>query len=77
MKAQPIENNIGLHGVFISMKDWEIIKAQYPDIEEVNNEIPDWQKEILTERLEAISKNPNRVKPIQGLLEVLNKRIAK
>ena len=39
MKAQPIENNIGLHGVFISMKDWEIIKAQYPDIEEVNNEL--------------------------------------
>ena len=37
----------------------------------------DWQKEILTERLEAISKNPNRVKPIQGLFDVLDKRLKK
>ena len=54
-------------GVYIPAQQWDIIKQQYPDIEEMSNEIPNWQKEILTSRLETIIKNPERVKPITGL----------
>lgn len=62
-------------GVYIPAQEWILIKQQYPDIENITNDIPDWQKEIITSRLEAIAKNPDRVKPIQGLYDVLNKKI--
>ncbi len=62
-------------GVYIPSQEWSLIKQQYPDIEEISNDIPDWQKEILTSRLEAIAKNPERIKPIQGLFDALNKKV--
>jgi hypothetical protein len=63
--------------VFIPTEEWNLIKKQYPDIEEVTNDIPDWQKEILSERIEAIAKNPERVKPIKGLFDTLDKKVKK
>ena len=52
-------------------------KLQYSDIVKIPNDIPDWQKEILTTRLESISKNPERDKPIERLFEVLNQKANK
>ena len=76
MKPQIIQDHIRLPlGVFIPMKDWEVIKSQYPDIEEISNDIPEWQKEIINERLEIIAKNPERIKPIQGLFDALDKKV--
>jgi hypothetical protein len=54
-----------------------LIKQQYPDIEEISNDIPDWQKAILISRLETIAKNPERIKPIQGLFDALDKKVKK
>lgn len=54
-----------------------VIKQQYSDIEEICNDIPDWQKRILTTRLQSITKNPERVKPIEGLFEVPNQKANK
>ena len=72
-----IDSNGNSSGVYIPSKEWTLIKQQYPDIEEISSEIPDWQKEILTSRLEAIAKNPERIKPIQGLFDALNKKVQK
>ena len=72
-----IDSNGNNSGVYIPSKEWTLIKQQYPDIEEISSEIPDWQKEILTSRLEAIAKNPERIKPIQGLFDALNKKVQK
>ena len=69
-----------LDSVAISNKiagSWTLIKQQYPDIEEICTEIPDWQKELLTSRLEAIAQNPERVKPIQGLFDALDKKVSR
>ncbi len=62
-------------GVYIPPQEWKLIKQQYPDIEEITNDIPDWQKEILTSRLTAISENPERIKPISDLFDVLDKKV--
>lgn len=76
MRAQIIQDHNGFPtGVFIPMEDWENIKKSYPDIEETSNDIPDWQKEIISERLESIAKNPKRIKPIQGLFDALDKKV--
>ncbi len=76
MKTQIIQDHNGLPtGVFIPMEDWDNLKKRYPDIEEIANDIPDWQKEIISERLESIAKNPERIKPIQGLFDALDKKV--
>lgn len=76
MKLQVLlDSNGNNSGVFIPSKEWTLIKQQYPDIEEISNDIPDWQKEILTSRLETIARNPERIKPIQGLFDALNKKV--
>jgi hypothetical protein len=76
MKTQIIQDHNGLPaGVFIPMEDWDNLKKRYPDIEEISNDIPDWQKEIISERLESIAKNPERIKPIQGLFDALDKKV--
>jgi hypothetical protein len=58
-----------------SVSSRKLIKQQYPDIEEVTNDIPDWHKNILISRLEAISQTPERIKPIEGLYKVLNRKV--
>lgn len=76
MKLQVLKDNFGNQtGVYIPSEEWTLIKQQYPDIEEISTDIPDWQKELLTSRLEAIAKNPERVKPIQGLFDALDKKV--
>ncbi len=75
MNLQELKDSDGNNsGVYIPAQEWILIKQQYPDIEEISNEIPDWQKKLLTTRLEAIAKSPERVKPIQGLFDALNKK---
>jgi hypothetical protein len=76
MKLQVLQDSNGNNsGVYIPQQEWSLIKQQYPDIEEISSDIPDWQKELLTSRLEAIAKHPERVKPIQGLFDALNKKV--
>jgi hypothetical protein len=76
MNFQVIQDNNGNNsGIFITLQDWTLIKQQYPDIEEISNDIPQWQKDILNDRLATIAKNPERVKPIQGLFDALDKKV--
>ena len=76
MNLQVLHDSNGNNsGVYIPSQEWTLIKQQYPDIEEISSDIPDWQKELLTSRLEAINNNHERVKPIHGLFDVLNKKV--
>lgn len=78
MKLQVLRDSKGNNaGVYIPSEEWTLIKQQYPDIEEISNDLPDWQKEIITARLELVAKNPERVKPIQGLFDSLSKKISR
>jgi hypothetical protein len=75
MKLQILQDNFGNEtGVYIPSQECTLIKQQYTDIEEISNDIPDWQKAILISRLETIAKNPERIKPIQGLFNALDKK---
>lgn len=78
MKLQVLHDSDGNNsGVYIPAQEWNLIKKQYPDIEEITEDIPDWQKEILSSRIEAIAKKPERVKPIKGLFDALDKKVKK
>ena len=52
MRTQIIQDHNGLPtGVFIPIEDWENIKKSYPNIEKVDDDIPQWQKDIVLERV--------------------------
>ncbi|MBP6185472.1 MAG: hypothetical protein KA479_11060 [Saprospiraceae bacterium] len=72
MKLQIIQDNNGKDtGVFITIKDWLIIKSNYPDIEDIKDDLPQWEKDLLDLRLDAIAKNPEKLKSGNELLDEL------
>ena len=77
MRTQVIQDFNGLPtGVFIPIQDWENIKKQYPNIEQLdfNNDIPQWQKDILDIRLSDLN-NPNMIEPIDELFKALDAEV--
>lgn len=76
MSTQIIHDHNGnATGVFIPIKDWEKMKIEYPDIESPENELPDWEKDLIDKRLASIEKNPERLRPVENLLEELKRKI--
>jgi hypothetical protein len=72
MRTQIIQDHNGLPtGVFIPIEDWENIKKSYPNIEKVDQDLPQWQKDILDSRLADLN-NPNKLEPIAELFKVLD-----
>lgn len=74
MEAEKYIHN-GIEGVFIPIEDWEEMKAVYPEIESLNDNLQQWEKDFIDERLDAISKNPERLLPIEGLFAELKRKI--
>lgn len=67
MNLQYIEDNNGLlSGVFIPIDDWNKIK----DKVEIDNDIPDWQKEIITKAENDESFDLDKAKSFE---ETINK----
>jgi hypothetical protein len=76
MKLQVLQDSLGNQtGVYVPMEDWALIKTNYPDIETIDHDLPQWEKELIDSRLEAIAKNPKRLRPISELFEELNRKI--
>ena len=73
MKLQEIKGSDGKSaGVFITMEDWIVIKSNYPDVDSLDKEIPEWQKNILEERKAMIDKDSSELRPISELLRILD-----
>ena len=76
MKLQVLQDSSGNQiGVYVPMEDWTLIKQHYPDIEEISNDISDWQKEILDARLDDYYKNPNDVVDFDATIDNIRKGI--
>ncbi len=76
MKLQVLLDNFGNQtGVYVPMEDWNLIKNNYPDIENLERDLPQWEKDLIDSRLEAIAKNPERLIPIESLFEELKRKI--
>jgi hypothetical protein len=74
MNPQIIRDSEGKStGVFITMKEWNLLESIYPEINNLGNDLPEWQKDIIDKRLDAIEKNPQRLKPMENLFEILHK----
>lgn len=74
MSIQYLSNENGqVTAVQLPIEEWEKIKIIYPNIDTVDFSLPEWHKEILDNRLQAIAKNSTRIKPISALISELEK----
>lgn len=75
MITQLIKGHDGLPaGVFIPIEDWNKLKSYFPNIEKVDEDLPQWQKDILDERL-AEMNNADKIKPVELLLKSFDEEI--
>jgi len=58
-------------GVFIPMQSWNNIIIHYPDIETLDIDLPQWEKEFIDKRLDMAQRSPERLKPLKMLLETM------
>ena len=72
LAQQIIKDQLGAPmGVFIPIQSWNTLIVQYPDIETLNTDLPQWEKDFIDKRLDMIQRYPERLKPIERLLEIL------
>jgi hypothetical protein len=75
MKAQIIENQDGtIAGVFLSIEDWNSIKKRFSGLEIVEENIPQWQIDLLDYRLKDI-ENPDKLRDVEELLLFLDEEV--
>jgi len=58
-------------GVFIPIQSWNNLVVQYPDIEKLDTDLPQWEKEFIDKRLDMAQRYPERLKPVEMLIETL------
>lgn len=78
MTLQFIHDNKGnTTGVFISIEEWQALKAKYTELqkEEAENvtELAPWQKQVIDERLTDYYKNPGDVSDLDKTIDDIEK----
>ncbi len=70
MNVQIIQDEQGKStGVYIPISEWEIIKADYPELNESQISIPQWEKEIVLNRIQEIKNNPSILLSIDSFFD--------
>ena len=55
-------------GVFLPIDEWNQLKKNMPA-----DELPQWQKDILDNRMLLIKQNPNSIIPMEDFIEEMEK----
>ncbi|HMG66472.1 MAG TPA: hypothetical protein VK588_02265 [Chitinophagaceae bacterium] len=58
--------------VIIPIEEWNGIRNKYPDVEAIEGDLPQWQKDIIDKSLQAIADHPERLHPIEELFRELD-----
>lgn len=56
-------------GVFLPIEEWNQLKNNLPD----NAELPEWQKDILDQRIAYIQQNPGSVMLLEDFIAEMQK----
>ncbi len=74
MNVQYLSNDKGhITAVQVAIEDWERLKLVHPEIADSDCEIPEWQLVLIDNRLADIRTNPESIKPISTLIDLLDK----
>ncbi|MEO8886737.1 MAG: addiction module protein [Mucilaginibacter sp.] len=73
MSLQYLSNEKGqVTAVLVPIEEWDVLKSKFPGLTTVDSDLPNWQKELIDTRLNAIKENPSRVLPIDSLIAELD-----
>ena len=80
MILQFIHDNKGnTTGVFISIEEWQVLKTKYTELqkEEAENlkDLAQWQKKVITERVNDYYKNPSDVTDFDKTIDDIEKSL--
>ncbi len=78
MNIQYISDNFGNKtAVVIPISDWNKLTKKYVELEsnEVSNDIPQWQKDILDKRLQDYLNNPEDVMDFDSFCDEIEKEL--
>jgi hypothetical protein len=74
MNVQYLSDEKGqITAVQVPIKEWEMIKTKYPEVDYIDSQLPQWQKNLIDARLADLKNNPDRIRPISELFEELDK----
>lgn len=62
-------------GVFIPIDEWIDLKKKYQGIDQEETEVPQWQKEIVIQRLEAFRSNPSSALDFEDAIDDIEKEL--
>lgn len=76
MNLQYISDSNGqTTGVFIPINEWNKLKSKYKGIEQEEVEIPDWQKNLVRQRLDDYRKNPGSALDFDSTMDEIEKEM--
>jgi hypothetical protein len=74
MSVQYLSNEKGkVTAVQLPIKEWEMIKIKYPNVDHLDAIPPEWHKQLIDHRLDALENNPELIRPISELFDELDK----
>jgi hypothetical protein len=76
MSLQFISDSTGkTTGVFIPINEWDELKSKFKGIDEETTAIPDWHREIITQRLADYKKNPEQALDFDTAMDEIEKSL--
>ncbi len=74
MSLQYVSDNNGqTTAVLISIEDWQELRKRHPDVDSMEGELPQWQKDIIDERMRLLKEHPDQVTSMEDFLAELDK----
>ncbi len=62
-------------GVFIPIEEWDALKLAFQGLEEMTEVVPEWQKTVVRERMQAYKENPSRAIDFDEGIDDIEKRL--
>lgn len=74
MSVQYLSNKKGqVTAVQLPIDEWEFIKSKYLNVENLKQDLPQWQKDLIDARLADIARHSELIRPIAELMAELDK----
>jgi hypothetical protein len=62
-------------GVFIPINEWNELKRKYRGIEQEEKNIPEWHKNLVRERLEDYTRDPDSATDFDSAIDDIEKNL--
>ncbi len=69
------DSKVQITGVFIPINEWNNLKNKYKRIEQEEVDIPYWHKDLVRQRLEDYSRNPDSVMDFDAVMDDIEKEL--